>query len=647
MSQKVTIGGDRLGSGKKMKAELHGYERSTHDLGYVWRSTMAPGTLVPFLCKPMLPGDTFDISLHCDIKTHPTVGPLFGTYKTQLDVFFIPMRLYNSLLHNNELNIGRDMSQVKLPQLSLTAKPLPTGEDADIDNSQINPSCILHYLGIKGVGVADEPTPRHFNAIPYLGYIDIYKNYYANKQEGVGAVIHTLTAANVETIDQILVHGSPILEAPGNEARMLNIGELLSLSHTGAAPIPAQIYFNTLEWGRLQATQLAPHWHSRSSDSMEATFINAAYGPTVTIINWEYALPTDVNIDAPNVQFFDLEDIDTMRGAILSYRSKSTAFNLYGQQPLLEPYKWLLEGSAPLTSSQEGLLLKTYQNDLFNNWINEEWIDGSTGVNEISAISTVGDKFTIDALNLAKKVYDMLNRIAISGGTYKDYIEVSYDVNNSWQPEIPVYMGGLIKEVVFQEVISNSESADGQPLGALAGRGVMGKKHKGGEVYIKATEAGYVMGIISLTPRVDYSQGNDWHINIETMADWHVPALDQIGFEDSINEYRAWWSTKYNGTTSEWEQTSAGKVPAWINYMTSVNEVHGNFAIANNEMFMVLNRRFEQENGNIKDLTTYIDPSKFNFIFAETALDAQNFWCQIGVDITARRKMSAKVMPNP
>jgi len=40
------------------------------------------------------------------------------------------------------------------------------------------------------------------------------------------------------------------------------------------------------------------------------------------------------------------------------------------------------------------------------------------------------------------------------------------------------------------------------------------------------------------------------------------------------------------------------------------------------------------------------DPSKYNFIFAETQLDAQNFWAQIGVDITARRKMSAKIMPN-
>src|SRR4051794_18264544 len=98
-----TLGGDRLGSGNKMKVNLHGYERSTHDLSYVWRSTMSSGTLVPFLCEVGLPGDTFDIKLELDIKTHPTIGPLFGSFKAQLDVFQAPMRLYNSLLHNNAL----------------------------------------------------------------------------------------------------------------------------------------------------------------------------------------------------------------------------------------------------------------------------------------------------------------------------------------------------------------------------------------------------------------------------------------------------------------------------------------------------------------------------------------------------------------
>ena len=79
-----TLGGDRLGSGKKMQVDLHNYERSTHDLGYLWRSTMSAGTLVPFMSQVALPGDTFDINLNCDIKTHPTIGPLFGSYKVRV-----------------------------------------------------------------------------------------------------------------------------------------------------------------------------------------------------------------------------------------------------------------------------------------------------------------------------------------------------------------------------------------------------------------------------------------------------------------------------------------------------------------------------------------------------------------------------------
>jgi hypothetical protein len=130
------------------------------------------------------------------------------------------------------------------------------------------------------------------------------------------------------------------------------------------------------------------------------------------------------------------------------------------------------------------------------------------------------------------------------------------------------------------------------------------------------------------------------------MNDLHKPGLDQIGFQDSILDYYSWWSTSLIGLNKVYK--SAGKQPAWINYMTNVNRCYGNFAIDDNEMFMTLNRRYEvnENTGEIKDLTTYIDPAKFNNIFAQTARDAQNFWVQIGVDITARRKMSAKIMPN-
>ena len=208
-----------------------------------------------------------------------------------------------------------------------------------------------------------------------------------------------------------------------------------------------------------------------------------------------------------------------------------------------------------------------------------------------------------------------------------------------------MYIGGMATELEFQEVVSNSLYED-QPLGTLAGRGRLSPNRKGGKVIVSCDEPCYIMGIISLTPRIDYSQGNSWDVNLKTFDDFHKPALDGIGFQDLITEQMAWWDTSYNGTS--WVQKSAGKQPAWINYMTSVNEVRGNFAIRNNQMFMTLNRSyaFDEANERIEDLTTYIDPAKYNNIFANTALDAQNFWAQVGIKIKARRKMSAKIMPN-
>ena len=112
MSITKNLGGDRVGSGAKMNVTMHGFERSNHDLGYIWRSTMAPGTLVPFLVMPSMPGDTLDIELEASVLTLPASGPLFGSSKLQLDVYSCPVRLYQGQLHNNKLGIGMDISKV-------------------------------------------------------------------------------------------------------------------------------------------------------------------------------------------------------------------------------------------------------------------------------------------------------------------------------------------------------------------------------------------------------------------------------------------------------------------------------------------------------------------------------------------------------
>ena len=81
--------------------------------------------------------------------------------------------------------------------------------------------------------------------------------------------------------------------------------------------------------------------------------------------------------------------------------------------------------------------------------------------------------------------------------------------------------------------------------------------------------------------------------------------------------------------------------------MTSYNEVYGTFADPDKAGYTVLRRNYERnDDGRIKDLTTYIDPTKYNYAFASQDLEEQNFWVQIGMNIQARRKMSAKIIPN-
>ena len=658
MSRKVTLGGDRLGSGSKMQVELHGYERSNHDKGRVFRSTMSAGTLVPYFLEVALPGDTWDIQLGCNVLTHPTVGPLLGSYKVQLDMFLAPIRLYNSLLHNNALGIGMKMSGVKFPVLKLS--PTPVNEAEDVDNAQINPSAILSYLGIRGVGVYNGilPVEREFNAIPYLAYVEIYKQYYSNKQEGIGAVIHTASSAAVQTVTAIEVTDVDnalisIVQLPGAGfgVSMPAAGNI-QVTYNGTEPKPEDIYLVT-SVGIQSLAYLA--------DKLGGTGGFAYYQVKSTlgaiwVENWRYRKASDMPQVKPEVVTFPLEDIDLMREKILGFNSKVTPFDVKAQSVGTDyPGKYLFEindGRPNLLNSQEGLLVKTYQSDLFNNWLETEWIDGPDGISAITSIDVSDGLLNLDTLNLAKKVYNMLNRIAVSGGTYDDWLDVTYDHDRYKRSTSPMYLGGLIKELIFQEVVSNAaaEGASGkQELGTLAGKGRMSDKHKGGQLVINVDEPSYIIGIVSLTPRIDYSQGNEWHVHLKTMDDLHKPELSQLGFQELLTEQMAWWDTTYDTVTGKWVTRSAGKQPAWLNYMTSVNKVYGNFAVEDNEMFMVLNRRYEYEptgTGNIKDLTTYIDPSKFNFIFAQSSLDAQNFWVQIGVEAWARRKMSAKVMPN-
>ena len=634
MSIEKNIGKNTIGDNNKMKVDLRTYNMSTHDLSTVVRNTQAPGTLVPNMCLLVQKGDIIDIDIESNVLTHPTVGPLFGSFKLEHHVYTAPMRLYNSWLHNNRTKIGLNMADIKLPQISviISSKDNPTQENPW---SQVNPSCLLAYLGIKGYGTINNlPSGSREvqkTGLKLLAYYDIFKNYYANTQEDkfytIGGTQKLGVSYEGTTLDPNNMNISP---TNGDSFVFTGLSAENDLRLVGSENSRYRVWTaddlgiwtddNTLQMSKL-------------SDNIKYTIQSVYQTGIVNLNQW------------------NLDSIDELRDNILATKGNVT-FDVTGTNsiPLLQDFKARFNnGTLKTTAPQYGLALKTYNSDLYQNWINTEWIEGVNGINEISAVDVSDGTLTMDALNLSQKVYNMLNRIAVSGGTYRDWLETVFTGGEYMERcETPIFEGGTSQEIVFQEVISNS-ATEQEPLGTLAGRGITTERQKGGHIKIKVTEPGYIMCICSITPRIDYSQGNDWDVELKTMDDLHKPPLDGIGYQDSINSERAWWAGSYSVDPNK-KETAAGKTVAWINYMTNVNRTYGNFAINDNEAFMVLNRNYQMnKSGNnytIGDLTTYIDPVKFNYIFADTSLEAMNFWVQTKFDIKARRLISAKQIPN-
>lgn len=713
MKSRPLGGKGRIGTGEQIKTDLKTFNRSTFNISQRLKTTVSTGPIVPVFNDIALPGTTHDIDPDFDMLTGPTVGPLFGTFKADINFYEVPFRLYQPKLHNNRKGVGLEMDKEKIPQLLLTL-PNPISTDyEDLDNYQINPSHVFNYLGMRGAGIktgdGNAIVKRYFNGATWLGYNDICANYYSNKQEEIGAMVHT------EPINEDVSIVSATLDYVINEDNEEVAIPLIEATPPYTSSIPfgiqqaTEAYFVLANWteapidyGRIRlllrrilsgdvreyridelfknlsiqpSDAPAPNdWVIKAKNPTDLFIQLSAEAPQITI---GYLFNTD-NIESlkPNVVTFPLSDIDDMRDTILSRIRDTAPFvltyptpdeELYtNDSPYILPMKYTLGSNGRIKNTatknnQEGLWVSTYMRDVFNAWLNTEAINIVDTVSAIPVRDLNGGQVVyVNEINVKQKVWAMFNAIQTNGADYVGYIDANFDHELYMGIYSPVFCGGITKELTFQQILSTAE-AGGQPLGTLGGRGVLSKGKRGGRVTIKTDEPSMIMAVFTLTPRVDYSQGNDWWTNLKTYDEFHSPWLDQIGFQDDITDKRAWWDTQITGNgdpATPWGVTfrSAGKLTAWIDYQTSFDRIKGNFAIENNQMWMTLARRYEPTNfigsGNettpprIKDLTTYIDPARWNYIFADTSPDAMNFWLQCDFKCHARRKMSSKTQPS-
>ena len=152
------------------------------------------GTLIPTNVTRVIAGDDFSFQPGVGVQALPIVAPFMGNVCVKKEYFFIPDRIYNVDRQLNFQGVTDTPNTVYKPSI---APPIPfdilnsSGAKIAISVSDVQTNLPLNSLGnIVGPGsladyMGEAPGSIVTGVIdltPYIGYIDIYYNYYLNQQ---------------------------------------------------------------------------------------------------------------------------------------------------------------------------------------------------------------------------------------------------------------------------------------------------------------------------------------------------------------------------------------------------------------------------------------------------------------------------------
>lgn len=152
------------------------------------------GTLIPTNLTRVVAGDDFSFQPGVGVQALPIVAPFLGNVCVKKEYFFIPDRIYNIERQLNFQGVTDAPNTVYKPSM---APPIPfditslSGDEIGISLSDLVTNLPLGSLGeIVGPGsladyMGEAPgsiVTDVLDLTPYVGYIDIYYNYYLNQQ---------------------------------------------------------------------------------------------------------------------------------------------------------------------------------------------------------------------------------------------------------------------------------------------------------------------------------------------------------------------------------------------------------------------------------------------------------------------------------
>lgn len=127
-----------------------------------------------------VPSDVhFELDLFAAVSSNPTLAPLLGKVKFRVEAYFIEKAAYvNKLRNNDKLPVDRN---IPFPTFgAVKNKAYFSPRTGILEHLQMYPAGWFSGDFYDGTPGSEVPT---LNAIPFIMYYDIYRNYYINPQD--------------------------------------------------------------------------------------------------------------------------------------------------------------------------------------------------------------------------------------------------------------------------------------------------------------------------------------------------------------------------------------------------------------------------------------------------------------------------------
>lgn len=247
-----------------------------------------------------------------------------------------------------------------------------------------------------------------------------------------------------------------------------------------------------------------------------------------------------------------------------------------------------------------------------------------------------GMNFTINDLRTASALQRFLERSALGGGRFKEFVYAHFGtIIPDARVQRPEFLGGSKQGIVITETVQTSGTdIQGQttPQGNLAGVGFTSADGNGFKEFF--TEHSLILQFVYIVPAPSYSQGCCRDLTRFDRYDWYSPEFAHLG-EQAI-------TSKELYANSPTPNLTFGYAPRFAEYHEIPNSIHGDFK--SSMAYWHLGRMFDKTPVLNEDFVK-VHPSDVSRIFAVTDTSVPKFYCCLTNFVSAVRPMPKFATP--